>query len=311
MNRIIGASLTLLLVLSAVALADGAGAFSAFKSGVGARALAMGGAFVAVANDATAVLWNPAGLSQVVDTRIAGMTTDLYDLGISHQYAGAVTTFANFGIGLSWERAAVGGQEIGEDGTPGVAFTWNESLILGTLAVNMMDIALAGMNLKYYVAESGLGNSASGIGFDLGALVNLGDTFVLGVNAADVGGTKVSWDSETSDIVSGLYTAGIAMKLAEGQLVLAADMDFTGAGLGDAHLGIEFKLVDALTLRAGFVLTDAFRDYHYSVGVGIHVAYLYVDAAYILEGMLGNTFVLSAEFSLDALLGGIEVVGPK
>lgn len=310
MKRVIGVSLALLMVLSAIALADGVGAFSAFKSGVGARALAMGGAFVAVADDATAVLWNPAGLAQVADTRISGMTTDLYGLGITHQYVGAVTTFANLGIGLSWERAAVGGQEVSGTGTVGGAFTWNESLILGTLATNIMDVALAGVSLKYYMADSGLGDSASGIGFDLGVLVNLGDMFVLGVNAADLGGTKVSWDGGATDIVSGLYKAGVAMKLVDGKLILAADMDFVGTDLGDAHMGIEFQVVDALALRAGVVLTDAFQNSHFGVGAGINVAGLYVDAAYILEGTLGNTLLLSAEFSLGDLLGGgEEVVG--
>jgi long-chain fatty acid transport protein len=77
MKRLIVLSLALIVVVSSVALADGVGAFSAFKNGIGARALAMGGAFVAVADDATAVYWNPAGLAQVADTRIAGMSTDL------------------------------------------------------------------------------------------------------------------------------------------------------------------------------------------------------------------------------------------
>ena len=35
------------------------------KMGVGPRASAMGGAFVAVADDATALYWNPAGLALV------------------------------------------------------------------------------------------------------------------------------------------------------------------------------------------------------------------------------------------------------
>ena len=81
MKRAMIVSLALILVLSAVAMADGIGAFSAFKNGVGARALAMGGAFVAVANDATAACWNPAGLATLNDTRLAGMSTDLYGLG--------------------------------------------------------------------------------------------------------------------------------------------------------------------------------------------------------------------------------------
>jgi len=308
MKRVVVASMALLLVLSAVVLADGIGAFSAFKNGIGARALAMGGAFVAVADDATAVCWNPAGLAQLGDTRLAGMSTDLYGLGITHQYVGAVTSFANLGIGLGWERASIDGQIVDGSGGLGASFTWTEQAIVGSLATNVMDIAMAGANVKYYLADSGLGDSASGFGFDLGLLVSLGDMFVIGVNAMDLAGSSVEWDGGATDIVSGVYKAGLAIKLAEDMLVMAADVDFDGTALGDTHVGVEFNVIDELALRGGVVLTDEFQDYYFTVGAGINVAGLYVDAAYVLEETLGNTLVLSAEFSLGGLLGEDEPV---
>jgi len=307
MKRMMVVSLALIMVLSALAVADGIGAFSAFKSGIGARALAMGGAFVAVADDATASLWNPAGLALLEDTRLAGMSTDLYGMGITHQYVGAVTTFANLGIGLGWERASIGGQII-NDGVLGQAFTWVEQAIIGSLATNVMDIAMVGANVKYYMADSGLGDSASGFGFDLGLMVGLGDMFVIGVNAMDLGGTPIDWSGGATDVVSGLYKAGLAMKLADDKLVLAADVDFDGLDLGDTHVGVEFQLIDELALRGGVVLTDNFQDYYFAVGAGINVAGLYVDAAYVLDEAVGNTLVLSAEFSLGGLLGEDEPV---
>ena len=304
MKRVMIVSLALIMVLSAVALADGVGAFSAFKNGVGARALAMGGAFVAVADDATATVWNPAGLAQLNDTRLAGMSTDLYGLGATHQYVGAVTTFANLGIGLGWERAALSGQSVSGDGELGGTFEWTEQAIIGSLATNVLDVAMAGANVKYYMADNGLGGTASGFGFDLGLLVSLGDMFVLGVNAKDLAGSTIAWDSGATDVVSGLYKAGLAMKLASDKLILATDVDFDGSNLGDTHVGVEFKVIDELALRGGVVLTNNFQDYYFSVGAGINVAGLYVDAAYVLEETLGNTLVLSAEFSLGGLLGG-------
>ena len=308
MKRVMVASLALILVLSAVALADGIGAFSAFKNGVGARALAMGGAFVAVADDATAMLWNPSGLAQLEDTRLTGMSTDLYGLGITHQFIGAVTTFANLGIGLGWERASIDGQIVDEGGVIGGAFTWVEQAIVGSLATNVLDVAMAGANVKYYLADDGLGEGATGFGFDLGLLVSLGDMFVIGVNAMDLAGSSISWDGGTTDVISGLYKAGLAMKLADGRLVLATDVDFDGTDLGNTHVGVEFAVIDELALRGGVVLTDNFQDYYFTVGAGINVAGLYVDAAYILEETLGNTLVLSAEFSLGGLLGEDEEV---
>lgn len=37
--------------------------------GIGARAMSMGGAFTAVADDASAIFWNPAGLAQLTDNQ--------------------------------------------------------------------------------------------------------------------------------------------------------------------------------------------------------------------------------------------------
>ena len=307
MKRVMVVSLALLMVLSAVAFADGIGAFSAFKNGVGARALAMGGAFVAVCDDTTAMVWNPAGLAQLDDTRLAGMSTDLYGLGITHQFVGATTSFANLGLGLGWERASIDGQLVEAGGGLGGAFTWVENAIIGSLATNVLDVAMAGANVKYYMADSGLGDTATGFGFDLGLLVSLGDMFVIGVNAMDLAGSTIEWDSGATDIVSGLYKAGLALNLAE-SFVLAADVDFDGTTLGDTHVGMEFQVIQELALRGGVVLTNNFQDYVLTVGAGINVAGLYVDAAYLLDEALGNTLGLSAEFSLGGLLGEEEPV---
>src|SRR5438552_4125808 len=46
--------------------------------GAGARALGMGGAFYAVADDATAAYWNPAGLPQVQRKELTMMNATLF-----------------------------------------------------------------------------------------------------------------------------------------------------------------------------------------------------------------------------------------
>ena len=56
------ASLLLIYLLSSFCLAEDLGDLI-IKQGVGARAAGMGGAFSAVANDASAVFYNPAGLA--------------------------------------------------------------------------------------------------------------------------------------------------------------------------------------------------------------------------------------------------------
>jgi len=283
MRRAVVITAVLVVALSSLASGSGVGPFSAFKNGIGARALAMGGAFVAVADDASAPLWNPAGLALVTGTRLTGMSTGLSELGLSSQYVGAVTSLADVGVGFSWNRSAGSGLA-----SVGQAF-------VGSFATSVFNVAMAGANLKYYRADDGLGDGATGFGFDLGVLVNLDDMFVIGVNAMDLSGSTLAWDGGATDEIESLFTAGMSMKMADDRVVLATDIDFDGLDVTDTRVGVEYKVADELALRGGVVLTDNFQEYYFAVGAGINVAGLYVDAAYILEESEGNTLVISAE----------------
>ena len=57
--------MTLLLIGTALGLAQNRSGYQLNITGAGARAAGMGGAFIGVADDATAIVWNPAGLTQL------------------------------------------------------------------------------------------------------------------------------------------------------------------------------------------------------------------------------------------------------
>ena len=65
---------------------------------VGTKAVAMGGAFTAIADDATATFWNPAGLTRTVSSVTHYEIIDMY-AEMDHQYAAAaVPVYALFFI---------------------------------------------------------------------------------------------------------------------------------------------------------------------------------------------------------------------
>src|SRR2546428_575593 len=60
------------------------------KVPVGARAVGMGGAFVAVADDATAPWWNPAGLVFLPYREVIPQHSERFGSLVNHDYLGGV-----------------------------------------------------------------------------------------------------------------------------------------------------------------------------------------------------------------------------
>ena len=80
------------------------------SEGVGARALAMGGAYVAVANDATANYWNPAGLSLLSQPEVSITHVTMFDALANYDALTlSMPVGHGFGLGLSWLRLGIDG----------------------------------------------------------------------------------------------------------------------------------------------------------------------------------------------------------
>ncbi len=76
--------------------------------GVGARALAMGGAYVAVADDATANYWNPAGLSFLSQPEVSITHVSMFDALANYDaLTVSMPVGRGFGLGISWLRLGV------------------------------------------------------------------------------------------------------------------------------------------------------------------------------------------------------------
>lgn len=82
------------------------------KAPIGARAIGMGGAFVAVADDATAPYWNPAGMVYLPYREVLPQHAERFGSLVNHDYIGAVVPVGSNGsrrnaIGLGLIRLAV------------------------------------------------------------------------------------------------------------------------------------------------------------------------------------------------------------
>ncbi len=73
--------------------------------GIGARAIAMGGAFVALADDPSALFWNPAGLSQLVQNQLyfsIDLPTDFSAAAFIYKPTSEMFKTRNLTLGIGW-----------------------------------------------------------------------------------------------------------------------------------------------------------------------------------------------------------------
>ena len=145
------ACLGLLLLTSIFTLGFSGRASAQIVEAVGSRALGMGGAFVAVANDSTATWWNPAGVPTLIfDTSLARAITDSSREVPARRDRVSWLTFALPFGGFGYYR-----MEITEIGTPGS--TDPEAVIRqeeqGPVQLRTLEVRQYGVTLAHTVVQ--------------------------------------------------------------------------------------------------------------------------------------------------------------
>lgn len=141
------------------------------KMGVGPRAVAMGGAFTALANDYTALYWNPAGMARMQNNEVGFSYTD-WILDIRHSFVGAVySPGEGWGtIGVSINYLDMGEMERTTPSEPngtGTFFTPADLAVGLAYARTLTDRFAVGLQAKM-IRESISFSTASTFALDLG-----------------------------------------------------------------------------------------------------------------------------------------------
>lgn len=244
MNRSI--SLAALLLAAAIPVSSTAqdkyaGEF--MKLGVGARALGMGGAFASVADDASAIYWNPAGLTFLRGGQALGMHAEQFGGEVGHDFLSAAYPLQGRGeapkgiVGFAWSRVAIDDIEVTTDGLldyggdglpgtgdpgegngehdPGEVFDYgafrmesnaNQAFYF-SYARNLSDRFSIGGNVKLLRVDL-VGTNATGVGADLGLMYQASSSFTFGLLAQDVTTTRISWDTGHRETVAPTIVVG-------------------------------------------------------------------------------------------------------
>lgn len=289
---------SLLVVLLLASPALGAETASFLDIGVGARGLGMGGACTALADDAHAVYWNPAGLARLEKREAAASHSELGNstrqdfLAYAHP-----TSQGTLAAGLTYLSQ---GKIDGRDGLGRRTAGYDASDAAVSLGYGRkLEVADLGAAVKYLRSHIA-GAEAQGVAADIGAKRAFGRVSV-GAALRNVG-PGLKYQDQRNDLPLRL-AVGAAYKFAGGHAAAAEAVNGPRGAGTDASFGGEYQAVKNLYLRAGYTTRtsvaggsgfDAARGL--TMGLGLRNEKWSLDYAVLPSGELGS----SHRFSLGA-----------
>ena len=297
--------------------------------GVGARALAMGGAGTALSDNAYASYWNPAGLGQLTRYEVSFMHSTLNGQD-AYDFVSYIHPLKDRGaIGVSWLRVGVDdipitslpvvSRPVGATNRPKVIGTFNstDNAFLfssgWTLpSFSSVDFHLGG-TLKLLYMSGYRSTNAIGGGADIGFVATTdpekSHRLTLGLQASDVFQTKIYWNTPppSADMTSHTETIppylkiGVAtthrLAIFRSTFILALDT-YIQDGV-ELHGGAEWTLFDLLSLRVGFDERKGIeRIRRLTAGVGLNLRFITgagagLDYAFANHPALGGSHRMS------------------
>jgi long-subunit fatty acid transport protein len=251
--------------------------------GVGARAVGMGSAFVAVADDITALYWNPAGVARLEKTQ-ATFSYANWIADITFNHAGFTIPVSNVGtIGVQASFMTMGEMErttiANPEGT-GETFSAGSYAFALCYARSLTDRFSVGINAKY-IHEQIYHSAAHGIAFDVGTLfetglhgLNIGMSITNYGTKMQMSGRDLLLQADIDPLVHGnnenlnanlqtdafdmplMFRVGVAMDLLQGggknNLLVAIDALHPNNDLEYVNVGGEYNFKKFIFLRAGY-----------------------------------------------------------
>ncbi len=319
------------LCVAQTAVADTPFAGEFLTLGVGGRPLAMGGGYAALASDATAAQWNPAGLGQLTRTEAAFMHSTLHGLD-AYDYIGVARPFGSDVWSASWLRVGIDdiiltrvpnpSNPVSSANRPtvhGVASMTNNAFTLGwghrLYGPNgnaRRGELFAGASAKFLLLTAPGGGNAFGLGSDVGLLgtfrLRQGTQLRGAAVVQDFFNTTLYWNTVPSEGVSSQrdtigrnfrMAIGVVKNVPPGDSRLTVSVETDSRFDFEMHYGAEWALGDLLALRAGVVErksdADTLRDV--TMGAGFRLGFMGGEA-FLVDyafggGELGNSHRVS------------------
>lgn len=278
--------LLLFFSLSLRLFAQEGGAQGIFTSGVGARALGLGGAYVAYPQDPTAIFWNPAGLDHLQQKSLTLFHTSL-PAGAKYNFIGYVHPTINIGtFGIGMLRIGVGDiPERDEYNLQVGTFSFSQTELLFSYSKQIPFSLSIGLNFKVESQSFSTRDKKSdlGVGVDLGILYKPEFTNLLlrnsslGLCIQNAVSPRLK-PGERTDYIPHNIKFGIAKLMPMGRwgsgINLFLDFDKGDIAPLKFHLGSEYLYQGKAMLRFGI------NDGQFAFGAGAVLGIFQLDYSY-------------------------------
>jgi hypothetical protein len=248
---------------------------------LGARPIALNGAFTSIADNSQAIFYNPSGLGQMYNREIAFFYSPapygLSELAIAALTYAEPTKYGTFGVGIK---------------TYGFEL-YRELNVLLSYGNNYKDKIYYGMNFNFYNLKIENYNSASSFGLDLGAMAYLHKYVRWGFIAKNFTGAKIG---ESKEKIAQVYRTGFNfVPLQNLNLVLEVEKDVKYPL--SFRSGMEYSVLDYVDLRFGVGSEPT----NFAGGIGLSYDLFQLDYALTKSPDLGITH----QGTLTVNFGGI------
>lgn len=299
----------LLAVACSAALAEGGAPGAFLNYAIAPRSLGMGKAFTAIADDAQACYFNPAGLFQLNAQEVMVAHSQLY--GARLEYVGyALPTKESGTFGLSLVNyGSEGIDSRSPENNRHDSYFAMENALIAAYAYNPWEFLGFGGSVKL-ITKNIAEYSGVGLGADVGVLLKLPRPFSLGLVLQNLIQPVVTLE-DIPEHYPRTLRAGAAVRLLEDRV--RVDADIVAVDFADSlrrsftpHGGVEIELVpDILTPRVGIDPNEI------SLGLGIHKSWgkmaIGADYAFLLHHESGYTLAPTHKVGVSLTFAGYRV----
>jgi len=260
-----------------------------------ARSVGLGGAFVAAADEPLGSVWNPASLSMMQQNEVYVETARLFEETTMNAVSFGVpaSRMPSLGITLlslgsgSIERTSELNETLG-------SFTEGDLAVLLSASKALSPRLALGANLK--IAHQSIEEfSASGVGFDLGALYDVNPRLRVGLSILNLGGPSLTLRN-ADEKFPGELRGGARFRYLGGRGAMAVEFDQRSGWGTTFHAGTEVWVHPSLALRLGVADASA------TGGMGVRLA----EGFRLDYGLANHELGLTNRIGLSYRFGGFE-----